>query len=396
MKKYLFKFEFYILFTFTFFTIISIDFVGTKFLNYKQKVGSDKVLGKVLGSSNPIYHHGFIKNGTFESYYSTYTNSLGFKDSKVREVELNTNRKRIMFIGDSFTEGSMLDWEDTFVGIISDSLKNKNVEVLNAGRSSYSPSLYWRKLEYYISKKKLKIDELIVMIDMSDLEDELKYHNIYEDNQSGVWLDLSSSVINGRVVEGSLPSDFIHNSKWLNIKSYVAVFLQKNFFVSYNIFNFLNDQFFVLIGLDRSTPLLENNYRYYYGRDYLRSNWTIRSENNLKDQVNFGFSLMDKHMKKIVELCNKQNIKLSLGVYPWPGQIYLEDYNSIHVKHWEKFSKENSINFINLFPAIFNPEIKTKDQKYKIINNYYFNGDMHFNKNGNKLLAKHLLKFLKF
>ena len=40
--------------------------------------------------------------------------------------------KRIMFIGDSFTEGIMLDWEDTFVGIISDSLKNKNVEVLNA------------------------------------------------------------------------------------------------------------------------------------------------------------------------------------------------------------------------------------------------------------------------
>jgi hypothetical protein len=39
------------------------------------------------------------------------------------------------------------------------------------------------------------------MIDMSNLEDELKYHNIYEDDQSGQWLDLSSSVINGRVVE---------------------------------------------------------------------------------------------------------------------------------------------------------------------------------------------------
>jgi hypothetical protein len=153
VKKYLLKFEIYILLTFTILIIISIDFVGTKFLNYRKKVGSDKVLGKVLGSSNPIYHHGFIKNGTFESYYSTYTNSLGFKDSKVREVELNTNRKRIMFIGDSFTEGVMLDWEDTFIGIISDSLKNKNIKILNAGRSSYSPSLYWKNLNIIFQRK---------------------------------------------------------------------------------------------------------------------------------------------------------------------------------------------------------------------------------------------------
>ena len=40
------------------------------------------------------------------------------------------------------------------------------------GVSSYAPSVYHRKIEYWISQG-LEIDELIVMVDLSDIEDEV-------------------------------------------------------------------------------------------------------------------------------------------------------------------------------------------------------------------------------
>jgi len=70
-----------------------------------------------------IYHHDLakskaVKNASYRNYiYSAYTDSLGFKDKAVRNVPLSSNKYRILFIGDSFTEGIGLDYEKTFVGL---------------------------------------------------------------------------------------------------------------------------------------------------------------------------------------------------------------------------------------------------------------------------------------
>src|SRR5581483_10233058 len=58
-----------------------------------------------------LYHHGFRPNMSTDFEYwgplaSSYrTNSLGFRDERVREVPLKSDKHRILFIGDSFTEG---------------------------------------------------------------------------------------------------------------------------------------------------------------------------------------------------------------------------------------------------------------------------------------------------
>ena len=75
-------------------------------------------------------------------------------------------------MGDSFTEGGLLDYTDTFVGRIDSDLGEKKIEVLNAGVSSYSPIIYWRKIKYLIEDMKLKFDEVVVFIDISDPYDE--------------------------------------------------------------------------------------------------------------------------------------------------------------------------------------------------------------------------------
>ena len=91
---------------FNLFLFFIMDFIGTKiyFSKNKKKLHA----GIVLGKEDPVYHHGFIENGKFEAEYNVYTNSLGFKDSEVRYVDRENKGRRILFIGDSFTEGVML------------------------------------------------------------------------------------------------------------------------------------------------------------------------------------------------------------------------------------------------------------------------------------------------
>ena len=69
-------------------------------------------------------------------------------------------------MGDSFTEGIRLNYEDTFVGLIEKELNKKNIEVLNGGRESYSPIIYWRKIKYLIEELGLDFDEVVLFIDI--------------------------------------------------------------------------------------------------------------------------------------------------------------------------------------------------------------------------------------
>ena len=47
-------------------------------------------------------------------------------------------------------------------------------------------------------------------------------------------------------------------------------------------------------------------------------------------------------MKLLKDLCDKNNIKLTIAVYPRFTQIYHNDLDSIQVKIWNKFSQENT------------------------------------------------------
>ena len=81
------------------------------------------------------YHNDLAKNVNAHraewdgTVYSISTNSLGFKDKTNRQISLKTDKKRLVFIGDSFTEGLGFIYEKTFVGLIDETLK-KNMTFL--------------------------------------------------------------------------------------------------------------------------------------------------------------------------------------------------------------------------------------------------------------------------
>ena len=94
-------------------------------------------------------------------------------DSKTtvgREIEPVSERPvRVLFIGDSFTEGVGLPWNQTFVGLFAALFPD--VEVLNGGVVGYSPSIYLRQVELLLGRG-VTLNKVIIFIDISDVQDE--------------------------------------------------------------------------------------------------------------------------------------------------------------------------------------------------------------------------------
>ena len=125
-----------------------------------------------------IYHHGILPNIDKNEKWGgqitkrIITNSIGFIDKENRTVlKNNPEKKRILLIGDSFIEGSGLDYMDTLAGLLDVYLGEK-YEILNSAVGSYSPSIYFKKIEYYIDQGYI-FNQAIIFLDVSDIFDEL-------------------------------------------------------------------------------------------------------------------------------------------------------------------------------------------------------------------------------
>ena len=134
--------------------------------------------------SHSVYHHDLDKNvSKFQTYknvfkYRLCTNEYGFKST----CDVKNKQSKFInyaFIGDSFTEGVGLNYEDTFVGKFA---KKKNSKVVvNLGVTSYFPKIYYKKIQYLLNQG-FTFERIIIFIDVGDIYDE----NFYEliDNKS--------------------------------------------------------------------------------------------------------------------------------------------------------------------------------------------------------------------
>ena len=327
---------------------ILFDVTAKNLINYFNN-GTDYTI------KNPIYHHDLKKNFNQENYfqfkkYRIITNSLGFKDSKIRNIEQNSSKRRVIFIGDSFTEGVGLDYENTFVGIIDKYLSKYSISVLNAGVSSYSPKIYYRKIKYLIEDEGIKFSDLVVYIDISDIENEALYYLI----------DENDNIISRK------ENDISKNTPY----NYIRNLLANNTFIIFNTSSIIKQ-------IIKPTPV-----------DYIKILKRSRLDN---EYSNYGFEEALKYMNKLYDLCTKNQINLIVSIYPWPTQILEEDLNSKQVQIWSNWSMQKKVKFINYFPLLVKENISTEDKK-KIIDKFYFKNDVHFNIKGNKLIADYFIK----
>ena len=85
------------------------------------------------------------------------------------------------------------------------------------------------------------------------------------------------------------------------------------------------------------------------------------------------------------------HLDFSLAIYPWPQQLIYDDIDSLQVIYWGKFCKKyNCKNFYNFFEDFFQL-VDEKSLNYVLLN-YYFYTDIHFNRNGNNIIAEKLIK----
>jgi len=336
---------------------------------------------KNIVRSHNIYHHTFRKLKKTRLYnHSLYTNSIGFKDKSIRKIDLNTSNKRLLFMGDSFTEGIYLDYKDTFVGIIDSNLNKNSIEVLNGGRSGYCPVIYWKKTENLIDSVGLNFDELIVFLDWTDWKGEIFEYTLTADSQSvikrskpsnNVYLDMMNRRKNAR-------------TKKINFYDKLKKNIYSNTTVSYHILNSIHD-IFTINAQDKKIQIKYNN-----KWKQFHETWEFERSLDYADDPDFtnGISLMKKHLSKLITLTRKNNIKLSIAIYPTAGHIYgiPTDY---WIKIWNDWTENYNLQFYNFF-EIF--EIKRRLDPIETLTKYYFPGDFHFNKKGNRLIANTFLK----
>jgi len=314
-----------------------------------------------------IFHHGLQPNfdgiegwGPFR--YRFATNNLGLRDETVRDVPMHFDGRRIILIGDSFTEGSGLPFEKTFAGMLalSPSARQNKTEVLNAGVVSYSPVIYYKKIKHLLDIG-VRFDEVVAFPDISDVQDEAtSYFCIDEDVKYRQYCREDSS---HEISRSKLLSNFVVTHR---VQS-----LAKNAIVQW-----------------RGGHAAKVMHR------LPRSGWTIPGfdvgNHYAPLGIEGGITRGLQNMQLLGDLLKSRGISLRLVVYPWPMQLAKDDRNSRHVAMWRDFCARNCRDFINLFPTFFNE----KDMHSDWYERLFIVGDVHFSAEGNKLVFRAVAKRL--
>ena len=356
-----------ILITFSLSLIIDF-FFGKKILNLLDGyLIKTEFYERIFRIDSSIYHHGlkpnvnYKKTAGFEGKFNFCTNNYGFRDSCNKKV-INKDFD-IGFMGDSFVEGHSVNFEDSFVGIFS---YNKNkLKVANLGVSSYSPKIFYSKLNYLLSKG-FKFKEIIFFIDISDF---------YDDNVSyKLNKDLTISEIDFKN-KGLKRRNFLRTN--FPLTNYYMYVVKKN--RQLNIKDGKNFK-------KSETPSFNKKANY-------KAEWTYYNHENHPEYlgtIKEGQKNLLNVMNKIYFMLKKNNIKMTIAVYPWPQQLKHDKVNSKHAVMWKEFCEKRCNNFINYFPLFFKE--KEENSFLKVYKKYYFWNDVHFNKVGNKIIAKKLIE----
>lgn len=353
---------------------IILDLIFTFFffskLNFYEKI-NPKLEHRI---ANINYHHSFKKNVSTYDYWGKFkykfiTNSLGFKDNANKEISsVSNSKKRVIIIGDSFTEGIGYEYDDTFVGLLNNHKSNKNIEILNAGVASQSPIIYYKKIKHIIEEEQIKFNELIVFLDISDIPDEYHYN-----------IDFDSSDEKHYNLRDHLQKFFIQNSS-------IYLFLD----LMFNKLNQQKENYIIRYKTSKEFKIdifktTEQNINLYKSINVERGMWShdinAWNSNGLK-----GRELADLYLTKLFELCKKNNIKFTLAIYPWPVHIYYDHNPSFHRNYWFDWAKNKNIKLIDFFKYFLS------DDPEKIIEKFFIGGDIHWNKQGHYFINEIMMK----
>jgi hypothetical protein len=323
-----------------------------------------------LKIKNEVFHHGLGAFWDGDNHWGPHayrfaTNSLAFIDREPRVIPLEAPGRRIVFIGDSFTEGSGVSYDDTFVGRVDAALEKEGVSVLNAAAVSYSPIIYYRKMRYYLAHG-LTFDELVVFIDISDIQDEVIYR--FDGKMNVVWDEVRKAPeedANRRFGAEPQPEPLKATA--------VGRFLDRHTIATARAYRLACR---LAVGDPYGSPT---------GRR--RGLWTV-DDRIFAEYGREGLENAAVHMDQLLELCREHGIRLVVAVYPWPDQIVRGDVQSRQSRYWRGWASARDVDFIDYFPRFIDG---TPAQQ--ILERYFIPGDIHWNQEGHRLVANVFLDY---
>jgi hypothetical protein len=339
------------------------------------------------------YHHGLVANFDGydlwgEAHYRFRTNSLGLRDGQVREVPLVPTTRRILLIGDSFTEGTGLAFEDTVAGLLQAAgmRQTDKVEFLDAGVLSYSPTLYYRKVKHLLERG-LRFDQLVVFSDVSDVYDEATHYFCQdEDPKYQAYCDPGERAFFDSVCRTPdrgrrEPCDVIpyrySTDTW-------GAWLARHFFVTNGVRmygKFRLQQWNGSMKQRRLAP--ETASAWLFSPNELEADYApLGSAEGMVRSV--------KSMQALAGLLKQQRIPLTIVVYPWPVQLARDDRASRQVSLWRTFCATSCKAFIDASPAFF-AEARARGDWYERL---FIKGDFHYSAEGNRVLFEAIRQHL--
>ena len=333
--------------------------------------------------SSPIYHHDILPNIDQVEIWGgqikqkLITNSLGFRDKEIRKIKkVNIEQKRILLIGDSFIEGSGLNYEFTFAGQLQNYLGN-NFEVLNSAVGSYSPSIYYKKIKYYIDEG-YKFDQALVFLDISDIYDEISI-KFNEEGKILTFEETKKRPLHKKIFysTGKLLRDNSIMFRFLNILSDRTEVIKNYIKLKVKASKELKKDFF---------ETKRDDVMFYRMTHIDRGFWTYNDKKFY--EVQKGLKQSEKYLIKLFKLLKQNEINSTLIVYPWPTQIlYGDEY---HEEYWRNFSMTNEINFLSIYD-----KFNSKNKRNFIFENFIY-GDIHWNLNGTKIIKEKIITSINF
>ncbi len=319
--------------------------------------------GPEIHVADPVYDHGLRPGARSDderwgTLVCTYrVNALGFRDRRVRDVPLAADHRRIVFIGDSFTEGMGYSWDQTFVGRVEAALAPSGVETLNAGVASYCPIIYDRKIRHFLDTVGLRFDSLVVLIDIGDVQDEVMYK-----------FDERGNVIPRRArreIEGRANRRY-HDPVFGRLHL-VERFLQGHALGLATLYEWAHG----LVPRPGARAAL----------------WTV-DDAVYREYGREGLETAARHMDELHAALRRHGVDLTVAVYPWPDQIRVHDVDSRQSRFWREWCAARGARFVDLFPRF------AGGAPDAIVRRYYIPGDIHWNADGHRLVADGLLEAL--
>ena len=381
MKKIYFI-VFFILIDFIFSQLFLLSFLEKDLIKANKESYENRIFNK-------DYNYTFKKLVKFKSHYdgniyNIATNDLGFRDSQ--KIPINRKKTFSIVIGDSFIEGVGLEYSDTIVGMLNEKLEDNKFKFLNAGVASYSSYIYLKKIQNIInSNSDLKIKDVIVFLDKSDVYDDENFINrpeifqnskgkfinqrkddFYKDLKSlSLWRFYTKQTISGKIIK--MTTDQLEN-------------FASNLSKRYSISKKLNKSFFKVSNLEIQAIKSINN------KPFVRD-WYEDSLWNKKTKKNINFSIENLSiLKKFLE---NKNINLIVVLYPWSFEIDNKKIRDRYLNFILPLLKNNKIQTIIIYDEFLSDNI------YESIGKNFLYNDIHYNAEGNKIIVNSLIKKLK-